>query len=644
MADDWKIDRIDTTNVAKAFAEELKGEAKTYFLQGSWGSGKTEYLKEVEKAMNGGKKHFKPFKFVYLELWKPKNKASLAQNILETIHPILYWLKTFAYVALILVSVIASTYISAITIIQKQLSSKEKIWIVILACLIMAFIAHYQNNFFDMDRMVMWIDRKSLQGKHIFRKVLIVDDFDRLDKEMQDELYLFFNQLNGQARIIFVGDFSKISKNQDNYLSKIIDRQIGLPMQLQSNNIVNLIKKKIRIELDKIDDPNANYNGFLNTRDSSFYEVEKMFINEKRTARDANQYLGYIQNQLITRNKLDRVDLDQELFVIYLYLFHLDNYNTLLHNYYMYNFGYNYEDKSKENEISKIDELINYVLYKPNHMLSFKKNPAAYVIDDLATNHSVEELVRIARDKEKIKKYYFSDRNSADYQELYDFVDSDIFVIIYYPLMFETAIEVVSSSEYEKLKKNDLIKLVLQKYATQLYEKNIYEKHIYESDYNVNQSESVILQFEEFFNNVQKKNKCKISTGERLYIYRELIGLFEFVEFHYDDYAQSYLKRLATISKNESDFGKAPHDAEVLLYILDEIYDGTYSEESPTIESQAEAIEKLCDTEYLYFWKKYLGYTPKSIKRVDYKNLDFLYKGQIYADYVLSRCRTVLNK
>lgn len=61
-----KIEYIDTTPQAKMFAEQIKGEPKTYFLQGTWGSGKTEYLKNVEKQL------YDKYRFVYLKLWKPK--------------------------------------------------------------------------------------------------------------------------------------------------------------------------------------------------------------------------------------------------------------------------------------------------------------------------------------------------------------------------------------------------------------------------------------------------------------------------------------------------------------------------------------------------------------------------------------------
>lgn len=78
----WKIDHIDTSSLAKKFAELLEQDNnKTYFLQGTWGSGKTEYLKEVENQSKG------KLRFVYLKLWKPKSNESIAKMLFSAIHP-----------------------------------------------------------------------------------------------------------------------------------------------------------------------------------------------------------------------------------------------------------------------------------------------------------------------------------------------------------------------------------------------------------------------------------------------------------------------------------------------------------------------------------------------------------------------------
>ena len=642
MDQDWKIDRIDTTNVAKAFVKELKEEQpKTYFLNGTWGSGKTEYLKEVENVSNNN------FKFVYLELWKPKNKASLAQNIFEAIHPRFYWLKIILYIALLFITVVASTYLSTITIIQRQLSNHEKSWLVVVACLITTLITYYQNKLFDMDRLLLWLDKRNLQRKK-HPRILIVDDFDRLHKDVQDELYLFFNQLSGKVRIIFVGDFDKISKNEDNYLSKIIDRQIGLPVQLQSDNITKLINTKLRNNLENYKNPDKKSYLYKYTRDFEFNDIAEIFINERKNARDANKYLNYVQNQLIGRNKLDKVYLTQELLIIYLYLFHRNYYNDLLNNHSVVQ-----EGKNK----TEIENLINKILFTNNSLrISFKKNPTSYFIDDLATNHSMAELIETSKNKEKLKSIFYI-KNKKDYLEFYYFITNDI-AKKDYSFMVGVAIEVVGSSEYEM--PNDLIRFVLQKYASQLYDgrKTKINSQLSEQEklkYKASADEYVISKFEKIFNKVQKETDHVVTNGKKLHIYRELIDLFNLKQFSYDDYAQKYFKQIIISSEKEKDFGRKPYDAETLLYVLNFNYDHIkynkfYTNFPPTIKSQTEIIENLCDTEYLYFWNIFLRY-PREFHSfvtdgdlLDFSQLNFSYKGETYADYVLTRCRAISVK
>ena len=638
MDQDWKIDRIDTTNVAKAFVKELKEEQpKTYFLNGTWGSGKTEYLKEVENVSNNN------FKFVYLELWKPKNKAALAQNIFEAIHPRFYWLKTILYILLFIIIVVASTYVSTITIIQRQLSSHEKSWLVVVACLITTLITYYQNKLFDMDRLLLWLDKRNLQRKK-HPRILIVDDFDRLHKDVQDELYLFFNQLSGKVRIIFVGDFDKISKNEDNYLSKIIDRQIGLPVQLQSDNITKLINTKIRNKLENYKNPDKNSYLYKYTRDFEFNDIAEIFINERKNARDANKYLNYVHNQLISRNKLDKVYLTQELLIIYLYLFHRNEYDNLLNDHLIIPEG---EDKAK----------IERILFARKSLsISFKKNPTSYFIDDLATNHSMAELIKTSENKDELKSIFYI-KNKKDYLEFYYFITKDV-AKKDYSFMAEVAIEVVGSSEYEM--PNDLIRFVLQKYASQLYDgrKTKINRQLSEQEklkYKASADEYVISKFEKIFNKIQKETDHVVTNGKKLHIYRELIDLFNLKQFSYDDYAQKYFKQIIIGSEKEKDFGKKPYDAETLLYVLNFNYDHIkynkfYTNFPPTIKSQTEIIENLCDTEYLYFWNIFLRY-PREFHSfvtdgdlLDFSQLNFSYKGETYADYVLTRCRAISVK
>ena len=71
-------------------------------------------------------------------------------------------------------------------------------------------------------------------------KVLIIDDFDRISVERQNEAYKLFNILHGKLPIVFIGDYHKISKGDEEsgkYLQKIIDRRLELPSVLNYRNI-----------------------------------------------------------------------------------------------------------------------------------------------------------------------------------------------------------------------------------------------------------------------------------------------------------------------------------------------------------------------------------------------------------------------
>ena len=351
--------------------------------------------------------------------------------------------------------------------------------------------------------------------------------------------------------------------------------------------------------------------------------------------------MNYVQNQLIGRNKLDKVYLTQELLIIYLYLFHRNYYNDLLNNHSVVQAG-----KSK----TEIENLINRILFTNNSLrISFKKNPTSYFIDDLATNHSMAELIETSKNKEELKSIFYI-KNKKDYLEFYYFITKDV-AKKDYSFMAEVAIEVVGSSEYEM--PNDLIRFVLQKYASQLYDgrKTKINSQLSEQEklkYKASADEYVISKFEK----IQKEADHVVTNGKKLHIYRELVDLFNLEQFSYDDYAQKYFKQIIISSEKEKDFGRKPYDAETLLYVLNFNYDHInfskfYTKISPTVESQVEIIENLCDTEYLYFWNIYLMYPREFLPVVSdgnllyFDQLRFSYKGEIYANHVLARCRAI---
>ncbi|MDV7772157.1 hypothetical protein PSG77_08250 [Enterococcus hirae] len=116
---------------------------------------------------------------------------------------------------------------------------------------------------------------------------MIVDDFDRVSVDKQNEAYKLFNILHNRLPIIFVGDINKIPISGDNYLQKIIDKRIDLPYVLHSrdiwNNYFNKLEKTFDVDLPA--------------------ELLNLFIIENRNLRDRVQFNDYVNQEFFLHGK-----------------------------------------------------------------------------------------------------------------------------------------------------------------------------------------------------------------------------------------------------------------------------------------------------------------------------------------------------
>lgn len=199
-----KIDKIETSENAKIFAKMIDNSPKTYFLDGKWGSGKTEYIKEVEKYLR------KDIRVLNVELWKPKDRSTLSQLMFESIYPFKSKLINRTIKLFIFLSVMGSMFIAFKGFSPKEFSVSESetmLFGVILSIstIITTLYTFIGAKWVDLDRYYMG---KSIQSLVDIKrpKLLIIDDFDRLEESVRNELFLLFNSIHGITRVIFVGD------------------------------------------------------------------------------------------------------------------------------------------------------------------------------------------------------------------------------------------------------------------------------------------------------------------------------------------------------------------------------------------------------------------------------------------------------
>ncbi|MDU4811993.1 MAG: P-loop NTPase fold protein [Streptococcus sp.] len=389
-----KLEHIDTTVAAKNFSE-LLNDNKTYFLNGSWGSGKTEFLDEVKKNS--------PKKLITIDFWRITDTRSTIEVAFSKLYPLLYWAIRVGVVLLVAVSILMT---NVVDIGLSNYFGGSKPLILKLGGVVALIVAVWQVFKKKSDEFYCFLLSNSLKFPK-FSKVLIIDDFDRMSEKQQEESYKLFSLINGKLPIVFVGDITKVHKSDDNYLSKIIDRQVELPFDLHPSKIWN---KYFSVLEDKFNIGLSN-------------DFKKRISSDQKNLRDREHFNDYVNQEFFTRGKLDHVQVEQQLLVIYAYLFYPDLYMNLLK-------GEPIKvEKSEESDFQDIisightlKEQLSEIQSSDNsdYPLSFKKNKLEYLLYEQTSNRTKIELDLLftSNSEELISEIIESDQSSDFYQYL----------------------------------------------------------------------------------------------------------------------------------------------------------------------------------------------------------------------------------
>ena len=385
------LEHIDTSIAAKNFSN-LLSESRTYFLNGSWGSGKTEFLNEVKKNSQD--------KFITIDFWRLTDSRTTIEIAFSKLHPKIYWFLRIFVVLLVAISILMtniddiglSDYFGSLKSLLLKLGG--------VVALIAAIWQVFKNKSDELYCLLLSKMSKS-------SKVLIIDDFDRMSEKQQEESYKLFSLINGKLPIVFVGDIQRIYLKNDNYLSKIIDLQIELPIVLHSSNIWR--EYFITLE-NKFDLVLSN-------------DFKKRISSDNRNLRDRFRFNDYVNQEFFFRGKLGHVQIEQQLWIIYAYLFYPELYKKLLEN-----------KKIEISEDEKVDitELISFgftiketfvdIQQKDNkqYPLCFAKNRKGYLLYEEPLNRTKEELDTLFKDdlKELRRELRISDNSTDFYQYL----------------------------------------------------------------------------------------------------------------------------------------------------------------------------------------------------------------------------------
>lgn len=409
-----ELDKIDTSTAAQNFAN-LLNENKTYFLNGPWGSGKSSFLKEVDDINQ--------IKLVTIDFWRLNDSRSTLETVFAKLHPYVYWGLRLIVILCIALSILMTN------VVDLGLSAYVPNWVVLFAGVIALIVAIHQFLKIKSDGIYSWLLTKNYPS--FTKTVLVVDDFDRMTMEQQEASYKLFSLLKGKLPIIFIGDIDIIHRNESNYLSKIIDRRIELPFVLHPTKIwtdyFEQLEKRLEIKLSD--------------------RFKRVFIKDERNLRDRERFNDYVNLELIGRNKEKYVQIEQQLVVIYLFLYYPRFYESLK------------TDKGSiklDSNKQLIKELHNILFEKNNSYPScYLSNREGYLINEVPSNRLTEELIQIIDEEQQLSNEILLSQN-----DFLDFINGEYEKLTnqQQDLLFSNALKLSTHSE-----DNLLVNLIIQK-------------------------------------------------------------------------------------------------------------------------------------------------------------------------------------
>ena len=412
-----KINKLEFNNVDTSYASEQFSNMivesdnsfryKTYFLNGKWGSGKTTFLIESENNPNGALKKG-GWSVKYLKLWELKDDRSVLELAFRVLLPPYYFCLWIFVLFSISVSLLLTPAfdlgLSWLFNIDYFIGHIFKIILTIVAL----SVSIYQLLKLKSDYIFIILFEKLLKSKR--RKiVLVIDDFDRLSYEKQQESYKLFNVLHGYIPIVFVGDLDNLITDERvsiEFLNKIIDKRIELPTVINPTNILRNYSNAL-LDLVKEHEP-ENVWDFQDFLDQEFKKSSRSF-------RELNQFIDLLNNEL--KKKEGRVRISQQIVIVYLYLFYPLEYKKLMEK-------YDFLEKEITNSTlyrNLKQPGISNILNTSDRFripLAFSVRPVSYFINDSIENLTPSEAENILH---KIIQYplYFKTLNSKQFELLY---------------------------------------------------------------------------------------------------------------------------------------------------------------------------------------------------------------------------------
>lgn len=348
--DELNLDKDVKKFIDKYINSNYKG---TVLLNGRWGIGKSSFINLIRE--NYSLNFNRTRKFIALDYWNKLNAENFYSYLYYQIRPKTFWCIKFSPLLFV---IILAIFQWIVTLFKDVSIFNTFNFLMGLFAILIGSVLTFIKDHFSIEKIFECLCKNFIKRN---KPIFVIDDFDRIDKESKQILYNNISTINmfENSLIIVLGDYGKIIlENDDIFVQKILNNIQYMPDKTDSFNVWNFVNNEIEkiVPIEKYSSDNT----LIMNR------VSDIFINEKRTFREAKQLLNLFKYHYEEKSNTN-INFSELLAISYIYQFHQIEYNFIKEN---LDIIYSNDLELNETYLKRDDKILIQNVFKNNQLKS----------------------------------------------------------------------------------------------------------------------------------------------------------------------------------------------------------------------------------------------------------------------------------
>lgn len=304
-------DQFGLENNVKEFVNTFVNSdfAGPVLIHGKWGSGKTTFINFVLESIKADKLKIKTN---YFSLWKLTDTSSLYESIYKELFRKGYlMLLSFTFPLII----ITSYLLLSLSLSSTQITPIPAILVGLISLSVL--FTKYLEDKTNREKIFESLLKRSMNCRLYRRRLIVLDDIDRLSEEDQTKLYPILDDLIcNRSILVILGDINKLAMSQSPFIMKVLNVRYSIETKTNSFHSWEYLINELNSIIEKSKIPVK-----VSERDKEdIFLLQDQFCDENRTIREANILIEHMK-MFYFNYKINKANFGQFFIMTYIYSF-----------------------------------------------------------------------------------------------------------------------------------------------------------------------------------------------------------------------------------------------------------------------------------------------------------------------------------